>query len=393
MDVDAFFTKWMTDVEDAQTQDGAFPIMAPRPHDGWSPGWADAGVVVPWTMLHVYGDTALLEKHYAAMAKHIEFYKAKSPGLIGPDEGFGDWLAIGSDTPKPLISTAYFAHSTDLMAQIATALGKTADATKYHALFQEIRSAFQAKFVAPDGKIGSGSQTGYLMALRFNLLDETQRAKAADLLVKDIEAHNGHLSTGFLGVNLLLPTLTDIGRSDVAYRLIQNTTYPSWGYSVAQGATTIWERWNSYTKDTGFGPVSMNSFNHYAYGACVEWLYGTVLGIDALEPGFGRVRVRPIPGGGLTYARGHFDAPQGRISSAWQIVGDTLTLDVTLPPNTQGEIHVPTPSAAAVSEGGISASQAKGLKFLRLENGAAVYEAAAGTYAFAVKGFKSSSKN
>lgn len=388
MDVNAFFNKWLNDLEDAQHANGAFPIMAPSHHEGWSPGWADAGVVVPWTMWHVYDDRALLARHYDAMVKHIEFYKSKSPGLIGPDEGFGDWLAIGSDTPKPLISTAYFAHSTAQLAEIAEALGKTEDAAKYRDLFQQIRRAFQAKFVTPDGKVGSGSQTSYLMALRFNLLEENQRAKAAELLVQDIEAHKGHLSTGFLGVNLLLPTLSDIGRSDVAYRLIQNTTYPSWGYSIEQGATTIWERWNSYTKDAGFGPVSMNSFNHYAYGACVEWLYRTVLGIDALTPGYGRILVKPIPGGGLTYARGHFNALPGRISSAWKIEGDTFFLDVTLPTNTTGEIHVPAASEKSVMESSKSVAKTSGLKFLRMEDGAAIYEAQAGSYKFSVKGYK-----
>jgi len=387
MDVAAFFTKWMTDLADAQTPDGAFPIMAPSHHPGWSPGWADAGVIVPWTLYHVYGDMRLLARHYAAMARHIAYYKAKSPGLIGPKEGFGDWLAVNSETSKDLIATAYFAHSARLMAEMAATLGKKDDAAGYRKLFEDVRAAFQKKFFTPEGRmIEKESQTGYLLALRFDLLTAGQRRVAAERLVADIDAKK-HLATGFLGVNLLLPTLTDIGRTDLAYGLLQNTTYPSWGYSIEQGATTIWERWNSYTKDKGFGPVSMNSFNHYAYGACVEWIYRTVLGIDALEPGYRRILIRPAPGGGLTWARGHYDSLRGRIATSWKIEGDTLSLDVTLPANTSGEIHVPAPSREAVTEGGRPAARSAGLKFLRMDGGAAVFDAASGAYRFEVKGF------
>jgi len=387
MDVAAFFTKWMTDLADAQTPEGALPIMAPSHHPGWSPGWSDAGVVVPWTLYHVYGDTRLLQRHYAAMARHVAYYKTKSPGLIGPKEGFGDWLAVNSETSKDLIATAYFAHSARLLAEMAAALGKKDDAAGYRKLFEDVRVAFQKKFFTPEGRmIETESQTGYLLALRFDLLTADQHRVAAERLVADIDAKK-HLATGFLGVNLLLPTLTDIGRTDLAYGLLQNTTYPSWGYSIEQGATTIWERWNSYTKDAGFGPVSMNSFNHYAYGSCVEWIYRTVLGIDALEPGFRRILIRPAPGGGLTWARGHYDSLRGRIATSWKIEGDTLSLDVTLPANTSGEIHVPAPSREAVTEGGRPATQSAGLKFLRMDGGAAVFDAASGSYRFGVKGF------
>ncbi len=383
-DVNAFFTKWMDDLVDEQGADGDFPNMAPSLHGGWSPGWADAGIIVPWTMYQVYGDKRLLEKHYDAIEKHVTYYQSHAPNFIVPDAGFGDWLAIGSDTPKRLIYLAYFAHSAKLLSNISAVVDKKVNADKYQKLFEDVRKEFQSKFVAPDGKIGNGSQTGYLMALRFDLLTPEQRVKAADLLVKDIEAHNGHLTTGFLGVNLLLPTLTDIGRTDVAYKMMSNTTFPSWGYSIEQGATTMWERWNSYTKNDGFGPVSMNSFNHYAYGSCGEWLYRTVLGIDALEPGFKKIIIKPEPGPGLTWARGSYNSLRGPIRTSWKIEGGKLQLDATIPTNSTAEIHVPSPNAAAVTSNGRPAAQMRGLKLLREEKGFTVFSAEPGSYSFTV---------
>ena len=385
-DIAAFFTKWLNDLEDEQTAEGAFPNMAPSLHPGWSPGWSDAGVVVPHTLWRHYGDPRFLASHFDAMVKHVGYYQSRAPGFLLPNDGFGDWLAIGSDTPKILIYNAYMAHSARLMAEMGEAIGKKADAEQGRKLFEDARKAFQQKFVEADGKIGNGSQTGYLMALSFDLLTPEQRIKAADLLVKDIAAHDNHLTTGFLGVNLLLPTLTDIGRTDLAYKMIEQTTFPSWGYSVEQGATTMWERWNSYTKDKGFGPVEMNSFNHYAYGSCVEWMYRTMLGIDALEPGYAKILIKPEPGPGVTWAKGSYNSVRGEIRSAWKIEGDSLKLDVTIPANTTAELSVPG-SAAAATVAGRPAAQAVGLKLLREEKGRAVFSAQPGSYALSVAGF------
>jgi alpha-L-rhamnosidase len=198
-----------------------------------------------------------------------------------------------------------------------------------------------------------------------------------------LAARDGHLGTGFLGVNVLLPTLTDLGRSDTAYQLLTKTTYPSWGYSIVNGATTIWERWDSCTKEKGFGSVGMNSFNHYAYGSVVEWLYTTVLGIDAVEPGFSRIVIKPEPGAPLTWARGHYDSVHGRIASEWRLDAGRLTMNVTIPPNTTAEIHVPVQDVALVTESGRPARQSPGLTWLRAENGYVVFEAGSGEYAFA----------
>jgi len=374
MDVDAFLTKWTQNMVDAQNTAGGFPGMAPAYHDMWSPGWADAGVIVPWTLYRMYGDTRAAEEHYGAMVKHLELYRSKAPKDIGPNEGFGDWLAVGGDTPKDLLGTAYHAHSNRLVADLAEALGKKEDAAKYRQRFEEIRAAFQKEYVKVDGKIGNDTQTGYLAALKFDLLTSGQRELAGKQLAAAIDARGGHLGTGFLGVNLLLPVLSEIGRNDLAYALIQKKTYPSWGYSVEQGATTIWERWNSYTVENGFGDVSMNSFNHYAYGACVEWLYQTVLGITPLEPGFGIISIAPIPGGGLKQAQGHYDSVRGRIGSSWKVADGAFTMEVTIPADTKALVSVPAKRAEDVTQ--------EGAKFLRMENGRAMFEAGSGDYRF-----------
>ena len=262
------------------------------------PGWADAGVICPWTIYQVYGDIRMLEQYYDQMVRFIEHCRNR------PERGFGDWLAVGSKTPKNLIALAYSGYSTKLMIDVAEALGRKEDAETYSQLFKSIQSDFQENFVQPDATIAGNSQTAYCMAIYFNLLTEQQREQAAAHLVERIQAKDYHLSVGFLGVNILLPTLTEIGRSDLAYRLMQNKTYPSWGYSIEQGATTIWERWNSYTKKHGFGPVNMNSFNHYAYGSCSEWMFRSMLGIDTDGAGYQKIKMKPEFDESLPWAKG-----------------------------------------------------------------------------------------
>ena len=253
------------------------------------------------------------------------------------------------------------------MAEMAVALGKIDDATKYNKQFQDIRAHFQKTFVKADGKIESELQTAYCMALSFDLLTAAQRKQAEAHLIERIKKDNYHLSSGFLGIPILLPTLTDMGRSDIAYRMIQNTTYPSWGYSIEQGATTIWERWNSYSKDKGFGDVKMNSFNHYSLGACGEWMFRSMLGIETDGAGFKKITMKPELGEGITWAKGHYDSIQGRIGSDWKIENKTFHWNITVPANTTATVYVPAKDAAAVTESGKPASEAEGVKFLRME--------------------------
>ncbi|VGO13527.1 hypothetical protein PDESU_02084 [Pontiella desulfatans] len=381
--VSAFFTKWMVDLMDTQNGAGTFGSQAPVFYGHGSPGWADAGVICPWTIFYIYGDVRMIAQHYDQMARFIEYCRSK--GLKGPgDVGFGDWLAIGSQSPKELISAAYFSYSTSLMVEIADALGKTEDAGNYRQLLAAIKAEFQSSFVQADGTIDGHSQTAYCMAICFDLLSDEQREQAAAHLVERVKAKEYHLSVGFLGVNILLPALTEIGRSDLAYRLIQNKTYPSWGYSIEQGATTIWERWNSYTKKDGFGPVKMNSFNHYAYGSCSEWMFRSMLGIDTDGAGYRKIRMKPEFGKSVPWAKGHYDSIHGRIGSVWKWNDGMFEWAVTIPPNTTATVYMPE-NAASLTESGNPIAKANGVKFLRTEKGRAVYELQSGHYYFKTK--------
>ncbi|RYG32665.1 rhamnosidase, partial [bacterium] len=387
-DVSAFLTKWLDDVTDAQSEEGGFSDVAPRAvdlNDG-APGWGDAGVIVPWTVYKVYGDRRILERKYESMKAWVGYIEKENPeGLWSKrrNNDFGDWLNVNSEPPKELLATAYYAYSTDIVAQSARILGKTEEAERYEALFAKIKAAFNEKWVAADGRIAGDAQTGYILALRFNLLPQEKRAAAERFLVENImEKRKGHLSTGFLGVSYINPTLTGIGRSDVAYRLLQNDTYPSWGYSIRQGATTIWERWDGWTKEKGFQDPGMNSFNHYSLGSVGEWMMGTVAGIDMATPGYKTIVIRPEPGGTVTWAKGSYDSIHGRIESSWKKVGNGLTLDVTVPANTTATVYIPASSVEAVTEGGTTAAQASGVRFLRMEKGKAVFEVGGGKYRF-----------
>jgi alpha-L-rhamnosidase len=389
-DIAAFMTKWTQDIRDAQSEEGAFPDVAPRmgmPADG-APAWGDAGVIVPWTIYRMYGDRRMLETNYEAMTKWIGYVLDANPDYIWSrrmNNNYGDWLNHDADLPRDVLATAYFAYSTDLVAQSARVLGKAEDAAKYEALRDKIRAAFNARFVAPDGKIKGDTQTAYLIALRFDLLPEAMRPLAEKRLVDDILINRkGHLSTGFVGVGYLNPVLTQIGRSDIAYKLLTNDTYPSWGYSIRQGATTIWERWDGWTKEKGFQDPGMNSFNHYSLGSVGEWMYRSILGIDLdpAVPAFRQFVVRPQVNGELTQAKGYYDSIHGRIESAWRRKENTLELDVTVPANTTATIYVPAANADAVREGKTLASQAEGVKFVRMEGDAAVFTVGGGKYRF-----------
>ena len=381
-DAASLLTKWMADIADARLPDGSFSMIAPDVHRfSWSPGWADSSVLIPWTMYRVYADTRLCRRYYGEMAGHIDYYQRHCAALVGPDVGLGDWLAPDASTPKQLISTALFAQGARNMSLMAQALGKAGDAAGYQQLFQVIRSAFQKKFIHPDGAIGTDSQGGYAMALAYDLLDGEQARQASSHLVAAIDARNGHLSTGMVTTHLLLPALSKVGRTDAAYRLFVPTTYPSWGYFLKLGATSIWERWDGKT-EKGYYEPSMNSFNHANLGTCSEWFYRTVLGIDSQGPGFKSIIIKPIPGGGLTWAKGHYDSPHGRIASAWSSEGRRFDLKVSIPANTTALVFIPDADASAVQESGKKAALSEGVTFVRQDGGDAVFSVGSGTYAF-----------
>lgn len=405
MDVAAFFTKWMIDVEDAQTADGIFPDTAPRLREGknfvgldglgGAAGWAGAGIIVPWTIWRVYGDQRIIERHWQAMTRWLDWIERHNPdGLRTRELGnnYGDWLCIPSDTTfrtqspmKNLLATAYWADDAAKMARMARELGRDADAKRFQAMFEKVRAAFQKEFLRDDGRLTVETQTAYLLALAFNLLPENVRARAAERLVENIKALDWHLSTGFIGISHLNPQLTLAGHANVAYRLLLRDDYPSWLYPVKHGATTIWERWNGWTEKEGFFNPQMNSFNHYSLGSVGEWLFRHVAGIelDPEVPGFQQFVLRPFIGQGLEFARASYRTMHGEIVSDWKRMGKKLTWTVRIPANTSARVWVPGEPRAEVTESGRPIEKAVGIRVIGREEKFLVCEGGSGKYTFA----------
>ena len=387
-DVQAFFTKWLVDLcEDGQRADGQFPMVAPVKVAGpdGGPAWADAGIICPWTIYAIYGDTRILEQHYDAMARFIAFCKNRcTPELLPPAKYhcFGDWLSIKADTPKDVIFMAYFANCTRLMAQTAAVLGRHEDEGKYRVLHAQLKAAFNKAFVAPDGRIKGDTQTCYVLALVNDLVEGEQAQAAAKYLVENIESCGGHLSTGFIGTKDLMLALAKIGRDDIAYRLIYNDTFPSWGFSIRHGATSIWERWNGWTPEEGFGDPGMNSFAHYSFGAVYQWMVENIGGIRASEPGYRHILIAPMPDDKLSYAATSVETIRGRVSTAWRKSRGQFTLNVTIPPNTTAIVRLPTLNAAHVTESGRPLTKAAGVKYLHTEGDRVVLAVESGSYQF-----------
>lgn len=344
--VAGFFTKWVRDLLDSQMEDGAFADTAPNicSFTSHSAAWMEAGVIVPYTLYRCYGDTRLLEESYPALEEFMQHCLTHSDGYIRPAEGYGDWLSVGADTPKEVLATAFFAYAATLMEEISRVLGKTARAAYYRELFTHIREAFQRAFVRPDGRIHGDTQTVYLLALKMRLLSPEQEPVCAAHLVEAIHEKDDHLSTGFVGVSYLLPMLSEHGYDDLAYQLLETDTYPSWGYSIRNGATTIWERWNSYTKEDGFGDVGMNSFNHYSLGSVGEWLYRYCAGIDLLpeEAAYASFTIHPHVGGKMHLVHATYRCPYGLIVSHWEAGDTAFLMEVEIPPQTTCRLVVPT---------------------------------------------------
>jgi alpha-L-rhamnosidase len=297
-------------------------------------------------------------------------------------EDFGDWLSINADTPKDLIGTAFFAYSTHLVANTCRVLGYTDDADKYEQLFADIKVAFNKRYVAADGRIQGDTQCAYAMALKFDLLPEGLRPKAAEYLAADIKARGGHLSTGFVGVSYLLPVLTQNGKADAAYGLLQQDTFPSWLFSVKHGATTIWERWDGWTPEKGFQDPIMNSFNHYSLGSCGEYLFGYIGGIRPSSPGFKTILIDPVIRDGLTWAKTSFNSIHGEISTAWKVKGKRLTLEVVVPANTTSMVCIPSVNPKDITESGKPLANAEGVDFVRQDGDKVDIEVGSGRYKF-----------
>ncbi|MDG3007939.1 family 78 glycoside hydrolase catalytic domain [Paludisphaera mucosa] len=388
-DVQAFFDKWLVDLTDGQRADGQFPMVAPVKvaGDDGGPAWAEAGVVCPWTIYQVYNDKRLLERQYPSMAKYVEFQIARStPDLLPPEKyhAFGDWLSIGADTPKDVIYSAYFALAARTTSKAAEVLGKAEDAKKYADVYEKIKASFNRAYVAEDGRIKGDTQACYVLALSNDLVDGEKAKQAAEHLVKDIEAKGWHLSTGFVGTKDLMLVLSKIGRQDVAYRLLFNDTFPSWGFSIRHGATSIWERWDGWTPDKGFQDPGMNSFAHYSFGAVYGWIVENIGGIHAADVAYKRIVIAPKLTDKLTFASTSYRSVRGDVAVAWTRNAGVVTMDVTIPANTTAKIAVPAADPAAIAESGVplAQAQAQGVKVAGVEEGATIVEVGSGRYVF-----------
>ena len=399
-EVAAFYTKWLEDVAADQKASGAVPDVIPNvlnrtdpARNAASAGWADAAVIVPWTVYLSYGDTRILEQQYSSMKRWVDYIAARAGSTLlwNRDFTYGDWLAFasnasdypGATTDKDLVQQAYFARSTDLLQRTATLLGRSDDARKYADLLAGIRKAFVAEFVSANGRLTSNTQTAYALALAFELLPEPLRPQAAKRLAEDIRRF-GHITTGFLGAPLVCHVLTDHGYFDEAFQLVNRDRYPSWLYPITKGATTIWERWDGIKPDGSFQDEGMNSFNHYAYGAIGEWLYRVVAGleIDPQQPGYRHALIQPHSGGGWTFAKASHQSMYGRVSSGWTIEGGRMTVSVDVPPNTTATVRLPAARLSDVIEGGQPLGAVKGVTASKQDGQTAVLEIGSGRYEF-----------
>ena len=401
-DVAAFYSKWLRELMESQRPSGVFPGYAPYPFQhGWDFGtaWCDAGVICPWTIYKAYGDTRIIERCWEPMTRFLDWRRKTSKDFLGVAHGndWGDWLSLGGKTPLEYIDTAYFAYSTRLMAEMAQAIGKKEQAAEYRELLGRIKDAFNKRYVNADGALQVDTQTAYALALWMELLPEDLRKESGKILARKIHdgarEKNSGIATGFLGTRPLLPVLSAAGQNDLAVSLLQSRKFPSWGFEVENGATTIWERWNSYTKDNGFGGeqnAAMNSFAHYSFGAVCEWMLGSLAGIDTDGVGYQRILIRPMPPSPasnpdqkpIDWVRAHCDTIHGRIRCEWKRGPNRFDLNLSIPPNTTATVFLPANNAASVTEGGHDLAASRGVKFLRMEGPRAVLAVESGSFRF-----------
>ncbi len=425
MDMAAFFTKWAIDARESQGDGGEYPDLVPHPgppnrfiHS--APAWADAGTVVPWRVYQNYADRRMLAEHFESARRWVDVVHAQNPDLLwrnGRGGDYSDWLN-GDATqikgfprgkgaaPKELIATAFFAHSTEIVAKMAEVLGREDEAKTYRELFEGIKAEFNKEFVAADGTLTGDTQAGYAIALNFNLLNETMRPQVVKHLLRAIEEYKGHPSTGLQLTHRMMLELSQSGHHNEAYRLINLRMPPSWGYMIDHGATTIWERWDGYLEGEatapakvkllkpwydggdgsfdgagpwgGFQHPDMNSFNHVSFGSVSEWIWRELAGIyvDEDQPGYKHFFIRPGPCGDLAWVKATYDSIRGPISVEWKIIDGRFSLDVEVPANTTATVFVPD---------GNNKVMAEGAEFVRMEDGMAVFEIGSGRYHFQVE--------
>jgi alpha-L-rhamnosidase len=404
MDMAGFFTKFADDFKEL-APNGQFFSMIPSLRqqgfwDGWigAPGWCEAGLIVPWRMYENYADIRALESLYAGMKSHIEATWHENPDLIWSlrHNHNGDWLNANTianppdttyhttrgATPDDVFATAFFAYASRLLSEIAHVLQHPDDARKYGKLADEIKEKFIETFVHADGSVQGDTQGAYSLALYYDMIPEEGREKAFAHLVRCLEEYDYRLSTGFISTPMMMQLLVDFGRTDIAYRLLESTRFPSWLYLVKNGATTVWERWDAWAPGRGFQNAGMNSFDHVAFGSVSEWMFRHILGInpDIRNPGYKHFTIHPRPGGTLTYAKGSYNSIRGEICSSWKLENGAFTLAVTIPANTTATIVLPTGNPDAVS---MPDDPAKRLRF-KVSGEKISTEVGSGKYVFVV---------
>lgn len=399
MNVHNFFTKWLKDVEADQLPTGSVPFVVPNvlgTGAAGSAGWADAATIIPWNVYLAYGDKKVLENQYNSMKAWVGYMQNNSTDFLW-NKGFhfGDWLFYrphddndgkSAVTDKYLIAQCFYAHSTQLLINAARVLGKTTEVTSYEALLKNIKEAFAKEYLTATGRLVSSTQTAYVLALNFDMLPENLRAQAAERLAANVKDYGNHLTTGFLGTPYLCHVLTRFGYTDLAYSLLLQEKYPSWLYPVKMGATTIWERWDGIKPDGTFQVPSMNSYNHYAYGAIGDWMYRVMVGLDTYEDGTGykHSKIEPHIGGGFTNAAASLQTYYGKLSNSWKVSGDQLTMEIEVPANTTATVFIPAKSVDAVAESGAPITQSKDIKLLETKEGSVKLSLGSGKYQFAV---------
>jgi len=338
----------------------------------------DAGVICPWTIWQTYGDTRVIREHWRKMQDFMLWRKLRDPELDGAtdDCAFGDWLSLGDvKTPIPFIDLAYHAYDARLMAEMAAAIGHKQQSAGYRDHAEKAAASFRRIYLKPDGTLTVHNQSAYAMALFFDLIPEVQRAAAAGHLADLVKTNGNKMTTGFLGTRPLLPALSAHGHHELSGTLIQQREFPSWGYEVDNGATTIWERWNSYIKGKGVHEPAMNSFSHYSFGAVCEWMMSDLAGIDRATPGFDRIRIAPRPTGTITHAAASTDTRHGKLACSWKIDGNGFISEISLPPNTIAEVVLPV--QGEIREGGASAAGRPGIREVKdnhLTLGSGIYQ-------------------
>lgn len=371
----AAYARWMNDFKDEQRPNGELPGIVPT--SGWGygigPAWDSAYVLIPWYLYVYCGDTRVLAEHYPGMKRYVDYLTTRAKDHL-VDYGLGDWVPAKTETPVAVTSTAYYYVDALTVARAARLLGKHAEAEQYAALAAQIRQAFRQAFVREDGGVANNSQTALSGALFQGMVDPDERERVLGKLVADIERQEDHLDTGILGAKYLFHALTEGGRADLAYRVATQTTFPSYGYWIRQGATTLWEDWRGAA-----------SRNHVMFGDISAWFYKALAGInpDPAAPGFQHVILRPHPVGDLRFVRATYRSPYGTIVSDWRREGGRFRWRVRVPPNSTATAYMPCARPEVITEGGKPAARAEGVRLVRVEAGATIFTLQSGHYTFA----------